>query len=195
MAKFGRAHWHELSPEEKTILEGHVGPDWLPQWFCNQMSGGFKSLFDIADQSHHDFGYLVGGDAAFRRRCDFCLLRKLYKDSERHEGEKRRLAFFVSDLIYLCVRLFGGLSFKWRERSLTTVEIKAVLCEKQERRKNRRESSWKLFALILVFLPLVLFSLLSYLTFLTLPFFTDWRKRSNTEKDNAPARDQQVETG
>lgn len=178
-----RASWKDLSDVEKKILEGHVGPDWLPQWFCNKMAGLFKTIYRIAVQERHDFCYLVGGDADSRFRCDRKLLEMMRADCRRFSGEEYRLACFVTDLIYLTVRLFGWLSFKWRERPLALAEARCELERKHRQFEEGREAKWKWLVLLLTLVPLLLFSFGSYLIFKLLPLLTTPRRRATTSPE------------
>ena len=173
-----RAHWDKLSDEQKEVLKGHVGPGWLPQWFCNEMAFYFKKLYKITVQERHDCSYIVGGNANFRSFCDSTLLERMREDSATFEGEQKRLAYFVSDLIYIVVRLFGWLSFQWRERSLTQEELSVEL-EKKKQALEEGESKLKWVMLVITAVPLIIFTLSSYLIFKLLPYFTSWRIDQN----------------
>ncbi len=169
MTECEKASWSKLTTDEIKTLEGHVGPGWLPQKFCNKMTYWFTRIYQIAVQEHHDFGYIVGGTAEDRFHCDRELLRHMRQDCDSHHGEMRRLACFVTDLIYIVVRMLGWLSFQWRDKPLTHPEVKAELARKKQQLEAGSESPVKWLSLALVFLPLILFSLVSYLVFKTLP--------------------------
>ncbi len=188
-----RARWEDLNDEEKRVLEGHVGPGWLPQWFCNKMTGLFRRLYEIAVQERHDFGYMVGGNADFRYKCDRKLLEMMRADCDRFNGEKKRLACFVSDLIYLVVRLFGWLSFNWRERSLNRDEFRLELEKKRLELEQGTENKGKWLLLLLTIPPLLIFSLISYLWFKLLPVFIPLsRKKTPLKPSNLPPDTQDV---
>ena len=176
MTERERASWAKLTPEEIKTLEGHVGPGWLPQRFCNKMTHWFTRIYRIAVQEHHDFGYIVGGTAEDRFRCDRELLRHMREDCESHRGEKRRLACFVTDLIYIVVRMFGWLSFQWREEPLTHPEVVRELERKKRELETGTENPLKWLSFALLILPLILFSFSSYLTFKALPLGIDLLK-------------------
>lgn len=142
------ATWEDLSPEEVKLLEGHVGPAWLPQWFCNLAAKYFKRLYRIECQQRHDLGYIIGGGAADRFASDLTLLAMMRRDSARQHGFKRRVANYISDLFFLAVRLFGLLSFNWREEPLSLGELRVVLAEKRRQLEEGEGFSVKNLAVL-----------------------------------------------
>ena len=111
----GWARWSQLNKLEKRILKGHIGPDWLPQWFCNSFANKFDEYYDMKTQAHHDLGYLVGGDEAFRKFCDEKLKVQLYQDITNLPAGKKPMGEYVADVMVLTVRLFGWSAFVKRD--------------------------------------------------------------------------------
>ncbi len=181
-----RARWEELRSEEVNVLKGHVGPGWLPQWFCNWMASFFIRYFEIDDQARHDFGYLVGGTARERYRCDQRLLRMMRRDSFNLPAASRRRALFISDLFYIAVRMFGWLSYCWRDRPLTHDELCSELEKKRLSLARGDESRWKnlLVPVTLILLAGVIPACLVALY--AVPRFIDLRRRGSLRSGSSP---------
>jgi len=155
------------------------------------MTFWFIRIYQIAVQEHHHFGYIVGGTAEDCYRCDRELLRHMCEDCDNQSGKKRRRACFVTDLIYIAVRMFGRVSFPWRKKPLPHPEVKGELERKQHELETGAENPIKWLTFVLDLLPLILFSFTSYLTFKALPLYTgllrDRTQSTEPCQENPPA--------
>lgn len=163
--KSDRAQWQELNRLQKKVLRGHIGPDWLPQWFCNSFAKKFDEYFDMETQERHDFGYIVGGDEDFRKHCDTILLENLYRDIEALDADKKMMGFFVADVMHLTVRIFGRFSFKKREQPLTYPEVSAYLEQLNAELRSGKKYLWKHLVLLIALIPLALFFTSNYVIY------------------------------
>jgi len=125
-----RPQFHDLSPEQQLNFGNGVGPFWLPNWARNAITDTASWFFADASWRHHDFGYVVGGDAFDRARSDWKFLRAMLKDAVSQPRLwilTAPVAIILSFAFYIAVRIGGQFgSFDYRDTYATLDDIIAA---------------------------------------------------------------------
>lgn len=115
---FRRPKFTDLSLEQQKTFGNGVGPDRFPTWLRHFLTERVSWFFSDASWQHHDFGYVIGGDAFDRWRCDWKFFRAMLKDSVSQAFLPwiiaAPLAIGISILFFIAVLFGGWMSFNYR---------------------------------------------------------------------------------
>lgn len=95
-------------------MSNGCGPGWIPRWLTWLAFGWFFE----ASCDKHDEGYQQGGDEIRRFECDWKFLQAMRRDVKRLTWYWRPVAWIVSIVFFVLVRMFGWLYFT-RSKSTT----------------------------------------------------------------------------